>query len=142
MAELTWHGHSCFTLVIDDGTRLIFDPWLDGNPVADITSDEVGELDYILVSHGHSDHFGDGLKLAERTGATLVATFEIASFAETQGITNVHSMSIGGGFDFPFGRVKMTPARHGGRRAGDEQRIFTSVAAGLLLTLLQRVWET
>src|SRR5690606_21267931 len=80
MAELTWHGHSCFTLVTDDGTRIIFDPWLDENPVADIGSDEVGDLDYILVSHGHADHFADALKLAERTGALLVATFEIASF--------------------------------------------------------------
>lgn len=141
MAELTWHGHSCFTLVTDDGTRIIFDPWLDENPVADIGSDEVGDLDYILVSHGHADHFADALKLAERTGALLVATFEIASFAESKGITNVHSMSIGGAYDFPFGRVKMTPALHGGMVAGDDSGIFTTVPAGFLVTLPGRGGE-
>jgi L-ascorbate metabolism protein UlaG (beta-lactamase superfamily) len=135
MARLTWHGHSCFTLVTDDGTRLIFDPWLDGNPVADIGADQVGELDYILVSHGHSDHFGDGLKLAERTGAVLISTFEIASFAESKGIKNVHSMSIGGGYQFPFGHLKMTPAVHGGMVAGDEAGQYTTVPGGFLLTL-------
>lgn len=135
MARLTWHGHSCFTLVTDDGTKIIFDPWLDENPVADISADQIGELDYILVSHGHFDHFGDGIKLARQTGALLVSTFEIASFAESQGIENVHSMSIGGGYDFPFGRVKMTPAEHGGQVAGDETGAYTTTPAGFLLEL-------
>ena len=57
MATLTWHGHSCFTLETDDGTRILFDPFLDDNPVADVKADEVDRLDYILVSHGHFDHF-------------------------------------------------------------------------------------
>lgn len=135
MANLTWHGHSCFTLVTDDGARIIFDPWLDENPVADIRSDQVEELDYILVSHGHFDHFGDGIKLARQTGAILVSTFEIATFAESQGIENVHAMSIGGAYDFPFGRVKMTPAVHGGMVAGDGAGAFTTTPGGFLVDL-------
>jgi len=135
MARLTWHGHSCFTLVTDEGSRLIFDPWLDGNPVADISSEQIEELDFILVSHGHADHFGDAIRLAKRTGALLVSTFEITSFAETQGVENVHSMSIGGGFRFSFGYAKMTPAIHGGMVAGDEEGIFTTVPGGFLLDL-------
>lgn len=135
MARLTWHGHSCFTLVADDGTRILFDPWLDENPVAEIRTDQIGELDYLLVSHGHFDHFGDGLKLAKQTGAVIVSTFEIASFAQSQGIDNVHPMSIGGGFQFPFGHVKMTPAMHGGQVAGDETGAFTTVPGGFLVEL-------
>jgi len=135
MARLTWHGHSCFTLVTDDGVKIIFDPWLDDNPVADIETDQVGALDYILVSHGHFDHFGDGIKLARQTGALLVSTYEITLFAQSQGIENVHAMNIGGGYDFPFGRVKMTPAAHGGQVVGDETGAYTTTPGGFLIDL-------
>lgn len=134
MATLTWHGHSCFELHADD-TRILFDPWLDGNPKADIDSDGIERLDYILVSHGHSDHFADCVKLAKRTGATVVSTFELVGFCQTQGVENGHGMNIGGGFQFPFGRVKLTPALHTGSVAGDEEGAFTTDCAGFLLTL-------
>ena len=71
--------------------------------------------------------------LARATGATLVATFEIVSFVQSQGIENAHPMHIGGGYDFPFGRVKMTPALHGGQVHGDETGAYTTVPAGLLI---------
>jgi L-ascorbate metabolism protein UlaG (beta-lactamase superfamily) len=143
MARLTWHGHSCFLLETDDGIRILFDPWLDGNPVADIKTDQVGELDYILVSHGHWDHFADAIKLAKDTGATLVATFEIVSFAQTKGVEGAHPMSIGGGHDFRFGHAKMTPALHGGEVAGDDEGKYTTMPNGWLLRLNggQRVYH-
>ena len=70
-----------------------------------------------------------------RTGATLISTFEIVSFAETRGITNVHPLHIGGGHDFPFGRAKMTAALHGGQVHGDTTGRFTTVPGGFLLHL-------
>lgn len=135
MAELTWHGHSCYTLVTDDGTRILFDPWLDENPKADIGTDDIDALDYILVSHGHFDHFGDGVKLARKTGATLVGAFELCAFAESKGVEHTHPLHIGGGFTFPFGYVKMTPAMHGGQVAGDEEGAYTTHPGGFLLDL-------
>ena len=120
MARIIWHGHSCFTLITDDGVRIMFDPWLDENPAADITTDDVEALDYILVSHGHFDHFADAIGLAKKTGATLVSSYEIVSYAESKGVRSGHGMSIGGGYRFPFGYVKMTPALHGPGVAGDE----------------------
>lgn len=130
MARLTWHGHSCFTLVTDDGTQIMIDPWLDENPVAEITTDQVAGLDYILVSHGHFDHFGDALALARQTDAMIVSTFEIVSFCNTKGVEKAHPMHIGGGYQFPFGYVKMTPALHGGQVAGDDTGAFTTVPGG------------
>jgi L-ascorbate metabolism protein UlaG (beta-lactamase superfamily) len=121
--------------VTDDGTKILFDPWLDGNPVAEIGTEQIGELDYLLVSHGHFDHFGDGVKLAKQTGATIVSTYEIASFAESQGVEKVHGMNIGGGHHFPFGHVKMTPALHTGSVAGDEDGTYTSAPGGFLVEL-------
>ena len=135
MARLTWHGHACFTLVTDDDVRLMFDPWLDDNPVADIGTDQVQDLDYILVSHGHFDHFGDAIPLARKTGATLVAIYELAAFAQSKGVENTHGMSIGGGYRFPFGYAKMTPALHGPNVAGDEDGVFTGMPAGWWLDL-------
>jgi len=135
MSRLTWHGHSCFTLETGDGTRIMFDPWLDQNPVADIKTDAVERLDYILVSHGHFDHFADCVKLAKKTGATVVSTFELVAFCQKQGVENGHGMNIGGGHQFPFGRVKLTPALHTGSIDGDEEGAFTTDCAGFLLTL-------
>ena len=135
MARLTWHGHSCYTLDTGDGTRIMFDPWLDGNPAADIGTDAVEKLDYILVSHGHSDHFADCVKLAKKTGATVVSTFELVAFCQKQGVEKGHGMNIGGGYAFPFGRVKLTPALHTGSIDGDDEGAFTTDCAGFLVTL-------
>jgi L-ascorbate metabolism protein UlaG (beta-lactamase superfamily) len=135
MARLTWHGHATFTLETDDGHRIMFDPYLDDNPKADIRVDEVEALDYILISHGHFDHFQDAIPLARKTGAMLVATFEIASFCQEQGLQNVHGMHIGGGRHFPFGYAKMTPALHGGQVDGDAEGAYTSMPGGWWIDL-------
>lgn len=112
MNKLTFHGHSAFELSTSSGQRLWFDPWLDGNPLADIKTDAVESADYILVSHGHGDHFSDVIKLAKQTGATVLATYELAEFCRKQGVRDVHGMNVGGGYRFPFGYAKLTPALH------------------------------
>ena len=135
MAKLTFHGQSTFTVDMEDGTRLVIDPFFDDNPVADIKRAEVGAVDYILCTHGHYDHFVDAIPLARETDATLVSTFEIISFAETQGITGGIRFTSGAAGDFPFGRVKMTAALHGGQVHGDTTGQFTTVPGGFLLHL-------
>jgi L-ascorbate metabolism protein UlaG (beta-lactamase superfamily) len=130
MAKLHYHGHSTFTLILDDGTRIVIDPWFDDNPVSDVKADEIQDVDYILCTHGHSDHFADAIPLAKRTGAMLVSTFEIVSFVQSQGVENAHPLHIGGGFKFPFGYVKMTAALHGGQVHGDDTGAFTTVPGG------------
>jgi L-ascorbate metabolism protein UlaG (beta-lactamase superfamily) len=135
MSKLTFHGHATFSLLTGDGARIVIDPWFDENPVADRKADEIRDLDYIFCTHGHTDHFADAVALARRTGAQLVSTFEIVSFVQTQGVENVHPMHIGGGFRFPFGRVKMTAALHGGQVHGDETGQFTTVPGGFLFHL-------
>ncbi|HEX2201903.1 MAG TPA: metal-dependent hydrolase [Longimicrobium sp.] len=135
MATLTWHGHSCFTLETDEGTRIMIDPWLDENPKADIKTKDVDRLDYILVSHGHFDHFSDCVPLAKKTGATIVSTFELVAFCQTQGAEKGHGMNIGGAHVFDFGRVKLTPALHTGSIAGDDEGAFTTDCSGFLISL-------
>jgi L-ascorbate metabolism protein UlaG (beta-lactamase superfamily) len=135
MARLTWHGHSTFTLVTDGGRRIMFDPFLDDNPKSDIGAGDVEALDYILCSHGHFDHFADAVELAKRTGATIVGTFELVSFAQSKGVKHGHGMNVGGGHRFDFGYVKLTPALHSGTIAGDDEGRYTSVAHGFWLDL-------
>ena len=108
--ELTFVGHACFT-IRGGGADLVIDPFLTGNPTASLGAGDV-KADYVLVSHAHGDHLGDALAIAKRTGATVVANHEIATYAAGEGVA-AHGMHIGGGFDFPFGRVKLTIAHHG-----------------------------
>jgi L-ascorbate metabolism protein UlaG (beta-lactamase superfamily) len=135
MARLDFHGHSTFTLTTDEGLRVVIDPFFDDSPVSDVKTDEIEELDFILCTHGHFDHFADAIPLAKKTGATLISTFEIVSFVQTKGVEKAHPLHIGGGFTFPFGYVKMTPALHGGQVAGDDEGAFTTVPGGFLINL-------
>ena len=127
--KLTWYGHACWRIETPKGVLLI-DPFLSGNPVAPVSADQV-KADYVLVSHGHGDHLGDTVSIAKRCGATVLGNFEIAGYCQSQGC-RAHPMHIGGGRDFPFGRLKLTIAHHGssfpdGKYAGNP--------AGFLLTI-------
>jgi L-ascorbate metabolism protein UlaG (beta-lactamase superfamily) len=108
--ELIYHGHACFSVRTDQADILI-DPFLTGNPMADVGPDEVNP-DVILVSHAHGDHLGDALPIARRTGALVVSNNEIGHYLEAHGV-KVHRMHIGGARTFPFGKVKLTIAHHG-----------------------------
>jgi L-ascorbate metabolism protein UlaG (beta-lactamase superfamily) len=109
--KVTWYSHAC--LLVETGeTKLLVDPFFTGNPVSPVDAGDV-VADYILVSHGHGDHLGDTVNIAKRTGATVISNFEIQNWLVNQGIQNVHPQHIGGGFDYPWGRVKLTMAQHG-----------------------------
>jgi L-ascorbate metabolism protein UlaG (beta-lactamase superfamily) len=99
-------------LIESDGRHILIDPFLTGNPAAALKADEV-PADFILVSHGHGDHVGDTIDIARRTGATVVANYEISEWLRTKGLTKVHGQQHGGGHIFPFGHVKLTLAFHG-----------------------------
>ena len=72
MIKFKYYGHACFLLETDN-EKLLFDPFLTGNPVASISADEV-ECDYILLTHAHGDHYGDATQIAQKTGAKVIST--------------------------------------------------------------------
>ena len=133
MLKLTFHGHACFSLEAD-GRHLVIDPFLTGNPAADVQVARLPKVDAVLLSHGHGDHLGDAIPIAKRDGATIVATAELARFCGQRGAT-VHAMHIGGAHQFPFGRVKLVPAFHGGGVEGDATGQFTTNPCGVVVTL-------
>ncbi len=134
MPKLTYHGHDCFVLE-HGGKRIAFDPFLTGNPKADVAAAQLPRLDAILLTHGHGDHLGDAVPLAKRDQATVVAPYELALYCADRGAPTVHPMHIGGAHDFPFGRVKLVVAFHGGMVEGDEGGKFTTFPCGYVVTV-------
>lgn len=92
------------------------------------------EADVILVAHGHSDHIGDTMAIAKRTGALVVTTVEIVGYLNSLGLANLHGMQPGSDHDFDFGRVKLTPAIHGSSIEIDGKPFTLGLATGILIT--------
>ena len=134
MATITWHGHACFEIV-HDAHRVVIDPFLTGNPKADVDAASLPKPDAILLTHGHGDHLGDAIPLARKHLATLIAPYELARYCGDAGAPNVHAMHIGGAHEFPFGRVKMVTAVHGGMVEGDDAGMFTTHPCGYVVTM-------
>src|SRR4051812_38557520 len=111
MSTVTYYGHSAIQ-IHDAKHTILIDPFITGNPASPIKSAEIKKADFILVTHGHGDHLGDTIALAQRHKSKVIATWELAKYLETKGIT-VHPMSCGGSYEFPFGKVRMTLAFHG-----------------------------
>jgi L-ascorbate metabolism protein UlaG (beta-lactamase superfamily) len=109
--KLTYYGQSCFA-VETGGRNLLFDPFITPNELAKHINIEQIKADYILVSHGHQDHVADLIPIAKKNNATVIAAYEVAMWANQQGVENYHPMNTGGKWKFDFGTVKCTSAIH------------------------------
>lgn len=114
--ELKFLGHSCFLL--DDGAhKVLTDPFLTGNAAAAVSAEQV-EADYIFVTHGHSDHVGDAVDIAKRTGAPVCCTVDLAEGLFGPAGVQVQVGNLGGTIPMPFGSAKFFQAIHGSGVAG------------------------
>ncbi|MGL4597575.1 MAG: metal-dependent hydrolase [Bacteroidia bacterium] len=109
--KITYYGHSCFGVEIK-GKHLLFDPFISQNELAASIDATTVPADYILVSHGHFDHIGDCIAIAQRTGATVVCAWEISVWLNKNGVAKTHPMNTGGKWLFDFGKVKCVAAQH------------------------------
>jgi len=109
--KVNYLGHSSF-LLETSGKKILIDPYISPNELADNINVNDIKCDYILVSHGHSDHVADLVNIAQRTEAKVISSFEITEWLRKQGLENSHPMNIGGSWDFDFGTIKMTYACH------------------------------
>jgi L-ascorbate metabolism protein UlaG (beta-lactamase superfamily) len=109
--KFTYYGQSCFAVEMG-GKRILFDPFITPNELAKHIKLEDVHADYILVSHGHSDHIADCVALAKQNKATVVGAFEVVNWLNSKGVENIHPMNTGGKWNFDFGTVKCTNAIH------------------------------
>ncbi|MEM1059510.1 MAG: metal-dependent hydrolase [Verrucomicrobiota bacterium] len=109
--QLTYYGHACFGVKVN-GKNLLFDPFITGNELAAEVDVEAVPADYILLTHAHQDHILDAIAISKRTGAPVIAPFEVGVWAEAEGAAGAMPMNHGGTQHLDFGRVKMTNAVH------------------------------
>ena len=126
--RLTYHGHSAWE-VQTGGVHIWIDPFLSQNPRADVDPKHI-QADYLIVSHAHHDHLGDTEAIARRTGAVIIGMNELVVHFQDKGLAG-EALQIGGGQDFPFGRVKLVRAIHSSAATGGT---YMGTEAGILLT--------
>lgn len=127
--KIKFHGHAF--VEVDTGSHIILiDPFVTGNPDCDLKPGDV-KCDFIIPTHGHGDNFGDTIEIAKQNNATVIGMFEVANYCGARGVT-AHPMNTGGAYNFPFGRVKLTIAKHSssfpdGTYAGDAHGVLITV---------------
>ena len=132
---ITWFGHSTFVVRTPGGKRILFDPWLTGNPACPDAMKKPPKADLILVSHGHFDHIDDLVLCARESGAPVVAVFELCDWLGRKGLQNLSPMNKGGSQDIAGLRVTMTDARHSSGYVENGQMVYMGEAAGFVVTL-------
>lgn len=133
MPNLTFLGHSAWLLEGEEHT-LVIDPFLSGNEKATAKPEDI-KADYVILTHGHADHIGDGLEIAKNNDATIIANNEVANWCANKGC-KAHNMHIGGAWKFPFGRLKLTIAHHGSGIPGDNgELLYGGEPAGVIIEM-------
>lgn len=131
--SITWLGHATFLLQSPGGKRLLFDPWITGNPSSPPEAKKLGELDLILVTHGHSDHTGDAVAIGRSSGAQVVAPFELSLWLQKKGLQNVTGMNPGGTLNALGLSITMVPAVHSSSVEEDGQIVYLGIATGYVV---------
>ena len=109
--KFTYYGHSCF-MVETSGKKILFDPFISYNELAKGINIYSIKPDFILLSHGHSDHIADCIAIAENSQARVVCNWEIHEWLNHRGIKHTHPMNTGGKWNFGEFTVKCTAAQH------------------------------
>ncbi|GLK85668.1 metal-dependent hydrolase [Ancylobacter defluvii] len=131
--KITWFGHSAFRLDFA-GKAVLIDPFLSGNPSFGSSRDvAVLGTDYVLLTHGHGDHVGDTVAIAEATGATVVANADLASWLGLQGVKKLEMMNTGGTIGLDGFSVSMVRADHSSGALADSASVYLGNANGLIV---------
>ena len=129
----TWLGHGTFLFRSPGGKRLLIDPWLAANPACPPESKKIGELDLLLLTHGHDDHAADALAVARATGAQLVAPHELAVWFQRKGLRDVTGMNQGGTLEADGLAITMVPAVHSSSIEEDGRSIYVGEPCGYVI---------
>ena len=130
--KITFYGHSAFKIETEEKLTILIDPWLD-NPLAKESPSDIRPNDLILLTHGHRDHLGSCIRLADSSGAEVVAIHEIQQYLFSKGLSKVTGMNIGGTYKTKGITIIMVPAIHSSSIQEGEKIIYGGEAAGFVL---------
>lgn len=134
--EITWLGHASIRVRLDDGTTLLVDPWLEGNPACPESEYQQDGIDAIYVTHGHFDHMTGVESTARANEAAVFAIHELATHFEGLGLENVTGSNKGGTVEGPGGvKATLVDACHSAGISGDDGIISGGEAAGWVLEI-------
>lgn len=131
--QAQWLGHSAFKLISPQGTNILVDPFLSGNPTTPDEYKQQDDIDYILLTHGHEDHVGDTLDIAEATGCKVVTMVELSRLLVSKhGLNEDQAVEFnkGGTVAFDDFSVTMVSANHSSSFQGD----YAGEPAGLVIS--------
>ena len=131
--SFTWLGHSTFLFKSPGGKKILIEPWVASNPACPESAKKIGDLDLILVTHGHSDHVGDAVSIGRATGAQVVAPHELSAWLQGKGLKNLTGMNPGGTLSALGLSITMVPAIHSSSIVEDGRTVYLGVATGYVI---------
>ncbi|MBU1206854.1 MAG: metal-dependent hydrolase, partial [Proteobacteria bacterium] len=131
--KVTYLGHAAFKLVSPQGLVVYIDPFLKNNPKTPADQKEVDKADLILATHGHGDHLGDTLAIAQKTNAPAVVIAELATYLTKKGLKNVVRMNKGGSYATKGIRITMLNAQHSSSVTEEGRVIYTGEPVGFII---------
>jgi len=121
--EITYYGHSTFSIKTAKGKIIFIDPWIKGNPSCPENLHDVDGVDIIAITHGHFDHTSDVRELAEKFKPKVIANWEICDWLTSKGVENCCPMNKGGGQTQDGIRFIMIHAQHSSSIKDDDGNI-------------------
>jgi L-ascorbate metabolism protein UlaG (beta-lactamase superfamily) len=128
-------GHATFLLTTPSGKRLLVDPWVKQNPACPDDFKDPGDLDVMLITHGHFDHIADAVDLAKSHSPQTVCIAETAGWLGSKGVEDVVGMNLGGTVEVEGIKVHMVNALHSCGITDGDQIIYGGSAAGYVIEL-------
>ena len=135
-ASLTWLGHATFRIDSPGGKRIYVDPWLD-NPKCPEDEKNPERVDLIALTHGHDDHVGATVELAQKFGSPVVAMLELRGWLSTRGLPEApeDAANKGGTVEKDGIKITFTDAKHSSSAFDNGSFVYLGEPAGLVIEL-------
>lgn len=131
--QLKYLGHGTFLVHSPKGKTILIDPWVQGNPGCPEADKKLPPVDLMLITHGHFDHIGDAVAIAQEHKPMIFGIYETCAWLESKGVTNISGMNKGGTQAFGDVRVTMVFADHSCGIQDEGKIIYGGEAAGYVL---------
>ena len=131
---LTWLGHAAFRIDTPGGKRIYVDPFLNGNPKCPANELEPERVDAIFLTHGHDDHVGDTIALAQKFGCPVYAQVEVRGWLSTQGLSAnmAEAYHKGGTVEWEGVKATLTNAHHSSSAFSDGTFVYLGEPCGIV----------